>query len=455
VVAELSHGLQTGEQMTTRVLILGAAGRDFHNFNTMYRDNSDYVVVGFTATQIPDIVDRRYPPELAGGLYPDGIPIFPEDELESLIDRLAVDYVLFSYSDVTHEHVMHLASRAVAAGAAFGVPGAAALVRSTKPVVSITATRTGTGKSQTSRQIRSILAAAGVRVAAIRHPMPYGDLNAQRVQRLASFDDLDAADVTIEEREEYEPYIRQGAVIYAGVDYEEILRRAEEEADVIVWDGGNNDQSFYHADLGFCVVDPFRAGHELRYWPGEANVRQADVVIINKIDTAPEAGLAEVRRNIAELAPDAVVVEAASPIKVDRPELIEGKRVLVLDDGPTITHGEMPFGAGVVAARQHGAAQLIDPRPYAVGSLVDVYEKFPHIGTVLPAMGYSDRQRKELEETIAAIAPDAVVIGTPMDLAGVIELGDIPSTRVYYELEVRIGPSIEALLAPIIKRAKA
>jgi len=440
--------------MTTRVLILGAAGRDFHNFNTMYRDNSDYVVVGFTATQIPDIVDRRYPPELAGSLYPDGIPIFPEDDLESLIERLAVDYVLFSYSDVTHEHVMHLASRSVAAGAAFGVPGVASLVRSTKPVVSITATRTGTGKSQTSRQIRSILADAGVRVAAIRHPMPYGDLNAQRVQRLASFDDLDAADVTIEEREEYEPYIRQGAVIYAGVDYEAILRRAEEEADVIVWDGGNNDQSFYHVDLGFCVVDPFRAGHELRYWPGEANVRQADVVIINKVDTAPAEGLAEVRRNIAVLAPDAVVVEAASPIKVDSPELIEGKRVLVLDDGPTITHGEMPFGAGVVAARQHGAAEIIDPRPYAVGSLIDVYEKFPHIGSVLPAMGYSDRQRKELEETITAVAPDTVVIGTPMDLASVIDLGSIPSTRVYYELEVRTGPSLETLLAPIIKRAK-
>jgi len=441
--------------MTVRVLILGAAGRDFHNFNTMYRDNPDFVVVGFTATQIPDIVDRRYPPELAGGLYPDGIPIFAEDELESLIAGLEVDFVLFSYSDVTHEHVMHLASRAVASGAAFGLPGATSLVTSTKPVVAITATRTGTGKSQTSRKIRAILADAGVRVAAIRHPMPYGDLNAQRVQRLASFEDLDVAKVTIEEREEYEPYIRQGAVIYAGVDYEEILRRAEEEADVIVWDGGNNDLPFYHVDLGICVVDPFRAGHELRYWPGEVNLRQAGVVIINKIDTAPEAGLIELRANVAKLAPDAIVVEAASPITVDHPGLIEGKRVLVLDDGPTITHGEMPFGAGVVAARQHGAAELIDPRPFAVGSLQAVYEEFPHIGTVLPAMGYSERQRKELEETIAAANPDTVVIGTPMDLASVIDLGEIPRTRVYYELEVRSGPSLEDLLAPIIKRARA
>lgn len=440
--------------MTTRVLILGAAGRDFHNFNTLYRDNAEFTVVGFTATQIPDISDRRYPPELAGGLYPDGIPIFEESDLEKLIADLQVDHVLFSYSDVTHEHVMHLASRAVAAGASFGVPGAAALIKSSKPVVSITATRTGTGKSQTSRQIRQILADAGVRVAAIRHPMPYGDLNAQRVQRLASFQDLDEADVTIEEREEYEPYIRQGAVIYAGVDYGEILARAEEEADVIIWDGGNNDLSFYHVDLGFCVVDPFRAGHELRYWPGEANVRLADVVVINKIDTAPEDGLALLRRNVAELAPNATVVEAASPIKVDDPSVIAGKRVLVLDDGPTITHGEMPFGAGVVAAQQHGAAELIDPRPFAVGSLVGVYEKYPHIGAVLPAMGYSDRQRSELEETIAAANPDGIVIGTPMDLGSVIDLGDIPRTRIYYELEVKNGPSLEELLAPIIANVK-
>ncbi len=441
--------------MTTRVLILGAAGRDFHNFNTLYRDNAEFTVVGFTATQIPDIAGRRYPPELAGGLYPEGIPIFEEDDLEQLIADLKVDHVLFSYSDVTHEHVMHLASRAVAAGASFGVPGAKALLKSNKPVVSITATRTGTGKSQTSRQIRQILADAGVRVAAIRHPMPYGDLNAQRVQRLGSYADLEAADVTIEEREEYEPYIRQGAVIYAGVDYGEILAAAEDEADVIIWDGGNNDLSFYHVDLGFCVVDPFRAGHELRYWPGEANVRMADVVVINKIDTAPEEGLDEIRKNVAALAPRATVIEAASPIKVDDPDVITGKRVLVLDDGPTITHGEMPFGAGVVAARQHGAAELIDPRPHAVGSLVDVYEKYPHIGAVLPAMGYSDRQRKELEATIRAVNPDGIVIGTPMDLASVIDLGDIPRTRIYYELEVKNGPSLEELLAPIIAKVKS
>jgi predicted GTPase len=427
--------------MTTRVLILGAAGRDFHNFNTLYRDNPDYRVVGFTATQIPDITDRIYPPELAGRLYPEGVPIFAEDDL-------------FSYSDVTHEHVMHLAARSVAAGASFGVPGDAALIRSNKPVVAITATRTGAGKSQTSRLIRTILTDAGIRVAAIRHPMPYGDLNAQRLQRFGSFADLDAADVTIEEREEYEPYVRQGAVIFAGVDYGEILAAAEQEADVIVWDGGNNDLPFYHVDLGFCVVDPFRAGHELRYWPGEANLRRADVVIINKVDSAPADGLAEVRRNVAALAPRATVIEAASPIAVDDPSVITGKRVLVLDDGPTITHGEMPFGAGVVAARQHGAGELIDPRPFVVGSLVGVFEKYPHIGAVLPAMGYSDVQRKELQETIAAAAPEGIVIGTPIDLAGVVDLGDVPRTRVFYELEVRKGPSLEELLRPIIEQAR-
>jgi predicted GTPase len=439
--------------MTTRVLILGAAGRDFHNFNTLYRDNPEFEVVGFTATQIPDIADRRYPPELAGSRYPDGIPIFEEDRLEGLIADLQVDHVLFSYSDVTHDHVMHLAARSVAAGASFGVAGAAALIPSTRPMVAVTATRTGAGKSQTSRLIRQILADAGVRVAAIRHPMPYGDLNAQRVQRLGSFADLDAAEVTIEEREEYEPYIRQGAVIYAGVDYGDILAAAEREADVIVWDGGNNDLPFYEVDLAFCLVDPFRAGHELRYWPGEANLRRADVVVINKIDTAPSEGLAEVRRNVSALAPNAVVIEAASPIVADDPSVIKGKRVLVLDDGPTITHGEMPFGAGAVAARQHGAAELIDPRPFAVGSLVGVYERFPHIESVLPAMGYSDIQRKELQETIVAAAPEGIVIGTPIDLGGVIDLGDIPRTRVFYELEVRMGPSLEELLAPIIKMA--
>ena len=441
--------------MTTRVLILGAAGRDFHNFNTLYRDNPDYRVVGFTATQIPDITDRIYPPELAGRLYPEGIPIFAEDDLERLIGELDVDHVLFSYSDVTHEHVMHLAARSVAAGASFGVPGDAALIRSNKPVVAITATRTGAGKSQTSRLIRTILTDAGIRVAAIRHPMPYGDLNAERLQRFGSFADLDAADVTIEEREEYEPYVRQGAVIFAGVDYGEILAAAEQEADVIIWDGGNNDLPFYHVNLGFCVVDPFRAGHELRYWPGEANLRRADVVIINKVDSAPADGLAEVRRNVAALAPRATVIEAASPIAVDDPSVITGKRVLVLDDGPTITHGEMPFGAGVVAARQHGAGELIDPRPFVVGSLVGVFEKYPHIGAVLPAMGYSDVQRKELQETIAAAAPEGIVIGTPIDLAGVVDLGDVPRTRVFYELEVRKGPSLEELLAPIIGQARS
>jgi predicted GTPase len=436
--------------MIVRVLILGAAGRDFHNFNTLYRDNSDYRVVGFTATQIPDIADRRYPPDLAGALYPEGIPIFAEEELEKLIADLDVDHVLFSYSDVTHEHVMHLASRSVAAGASFGVAGADTFIPANKPVVAITATRTGSGKSQTSRLIRQILVDAGVRVAAIRHPMPYGDLSAQRVQRLGSFADLDEAEVTIEEREEYEPYVRQGAVVFAGVDYGEILAAAEKEADVVIWDGGNNDLPFYRVDLGFCVVDPFRAGHELRYWPGEANLRMADVVVINKIDSAPAAGLDLVRQNVEALAPDATVIEAASPIAVDDPSVITGKRVLVLDDGPTITHGEMPFGAGVVAARQHGAGELIDPRPYAVGSLAGVFEKYPHIGPVLPAMGYSDLQRKELQETIAAAAPEGIVIGTPIDLSRVVDLGEVPRTRIYYELEVRKGPSLEQLLEPII-----
>jgi predicted GTPase len=436
--------------MPTRVLILGAAGRDFHNFNTLYRANPDFEVVGFTATQIPDIDDRRYPPQLAGPGYPDGIPIRPEDQLERLIADHAVDLVLFSYSDVSHEHVMHLAARAVATGAAFSLAGDAALLTSTKPVVAVTATRTGSGKSQTSRRIRRILADAGRRVAVIRHPMPYGDLLRQRVQRFATFDDLDAASVTVEEREEYEPYVREGAVVYAGVDYEAILRAAEEEADVILWDGGNNDLPFYRADLAVCVVDPFRAGHELTYWPGEANLRRADVVIINKVDTAPAEGIEQVRHNVAAAAPDAVVIEAASPIVVERPDLIAGKRVLVVEDGPTITHGGMPFGAGALAARRHGAAELIDPRPYATGSLVEVYADHPHIGPVLPAMGYGEAQLRELASTIRAAAPEVVVIGTPIDLARIVDLGDIPATRVFYELEEVAGPTLDEVIGTFL-----
>ncbi len=438
--------------MATTVLILGAAGRDFHNFNVRYRGNPDYRVVGFTATQIPDIAGRRYPAVLAGEGYPEGIPIYEEAQLEELIARHDVDEVVFAYSDVTHEHVMHLAARSIAAGAAFRLDGEETMLRSPVPLVAITATRTGTGKSQTSRKVRRILADAGKRVAAIRHPMPYGDLAAQAVQRFATAEDLVAADVTIEEREEYEPYLRDGAVIYAGVDYATILERAASEADVVIWDGGNNDLPFYVPDLWICVLDPFRAGHELRYWPGEVNLRRADVVIINKMDTAPADGVALVRRNVAAVAPDATVIEAASPITVDAPDLIEGRRVLVIEDGPTITHGEMPFGAGAVAARRYGAAELIDPRPHAVGSIADVFENHTHISEVLPAMGYSDKQRSELEATIRNAGPDSVVIGTPIDLASVIDLG-VPATRVAYELEVTAGPSLETVLQGVINRA--
>lgn len=439
--------------MSTNVLIMGAAGRDFHNFNVLFRNDPNVDVVGFTATQIPEIAGRRYPPSLAGAQYPDGIPIFEEEDLEALLTRLQVDEVVFAYSDVTHEHVMHQAARAVAGGASFRIVGAAAMLRARVPVVAITATRTGAGKSQTSRRVRRILADAGLRVAAVRHPMPYGDLARQAVQRFATAADLVVADVTIEEREEYEPYLAEGAVIYAGVDYGAILESAQAEADVIVWDGGNNDLPFYRPDLWICVVDPFRAGHERRYWPGEANLRSADIVIINKVDTAPSEGVEEVRANVAKLAPDATVIEAASPVRVDDPSVIAGKSVLVIEDGPTITHGEMPYGAGTVAARRAGAAGIVDPRPRAVGSLVEVYGRYPHIGAVLPAMGYSVSQRDELAATIAAAAPEAVVIGTPIDLARVVDLGDIPRTRVHYDLEEVSGPSLEVVLQSIVTRA--
>jgi len=437
--------------MPERVIIAGAAGRDFHNFNVLYRDDPRFEVVAFTATQIPDIAGRRYPPELSGELYPQGIPIFPEEELEALIERFDADMVLFSYSDVTHEQVMHVAARSVAAGAAFGFAGRRALLKSTKPVIAVTAVRTGAGKSQTSRLIHRMLAERGLRSAAIRHPMPYGDLAAQRVQRFATFDDLTAADTTIEEREEYEPYIREGSVIFAGVDYGEILAAAEAEADVIVWDGGNNDLSFYETDLSICVTDPFRSGHEYRYWPGEVNLRIADVVIINKVDTAPEQAVAELRGSVARLAPDAVVIEAASPIRIDDPDLVTGKRVLVIDDGPTITHGQMPFGAGYVAAARLKPAEVIDPRPYAVGSIVGVYEKYDHIGPVLPAMGYGDTQRAELEETIRRAAPDTVVVGTPIDLASIIEI-DGPVTRVYYDLGDEAAAKLGEILDEFLKK---
>ncbi|NNC76087.1 MAG: GTPase, partial [Acidimicrobiia bacterium] len=397
-----------------RLVILGAAGRDFHNFNVVFREDPGVEVVAFTATQIPDIAGRRYPPELAGERYPDGIPIVPEDELESLIDQ-GVDRVVFSYSDVSHEYVMHLAARSVAAGASFEMLGDAALLESVRPVIAVTAPRTGAGKSQTSRKLRRILADSGMKVAAVRHPMPYGDLVAQRLQRFGSYADLDAADVTIEEREEYEPYIRDGAVIFAGVDYEAILRAAEAEADVIVWDGGNNDLPFYRPTVHICVLDPHRAGHEVTYWPGEVNFRRADVLVINKMGTAPPDGIETVRRNIELHNPDALVIEADSTVTVEDPASVTGRRVLVIEDGLTLTHGEMAYGAGTVAARDLGAAELIDPRPFAVGSIAEVYKKYTHIGPVLPAMGYGDAQQAELKETIEASGADTVVIGTPID----------------------------------------
>ncbi|MFZ5827111.1 MAG: cyclic 2,3-diphosphoglycerate synthase [Bacillota bacterium] len=434
--------------MPKRVLILGAAGRDFHNFNVVYRNNPDYLVVGFTATQIPDIAGRRYPAELAGELYPEGIPIFDEADLPRLIRELSVDLVVFAYSDVPHEYVMHRASIALAAGADFSLLGyAQTAIPSTKPVVAICAVRTGCGKSQTSRRVVGALREMGLRVVSVRHPMPYGDLPSQRVQRFASYADLDLHKCTIEEREEYEPHIDLGAVIYAGVDYEAILREAEKEADVIVWDGGNNDFAFYKADLYITVVDPHRPGHELAYHPGEANLRLADVVVINKVDTASPDGVERVRASIAAVNPSALVVDGASPIFVDDAESIRDKRVLVLEDGPTLTHGEMKYGAGVVAARKFGAAAVVDPRPWAVASIADTFQKYPEIGILLPAMGYGEKQMRDLEATINACDCDLVVSATPIDITRVIRPNK-PVLRVRYELQ-EIG---EPTLASILRR---
>jgi len=437
--------------MPTRVVILGAAGRDFHNFNVLYRDDPSYEVIAFTATQIPDIAGRMYPPELAGPQYPQGIPIRPEEDLERLIIDQAADLVVFSYSDVSHEHVMHLAARAVATGAAFHLPGGETMLKSTKPVISVTAARTGSGKSQTSRKIRGIVAAAGKSAAAIRHPMPYGNLVKQRLQRFETFEDLDIAEATIEEREEYEPYLRDGAVIFAGADYAAILEAAEAEAEVILWDGGNNDTPFIAPDIDICVLDPHRAGHELRYWPGEANLRRANVIVINKVDSAAAEDLETVRRNIKGANPDATVIEAESVVRPEDPSMIEGKRVLVVEDGPTTTHGDMGFGAGLIAAKRFGAAEIIDPRKYAIGSIATMFETYTHLADVLPAMGYGEKQRHELRETIHAAARDAdvIVIGTPIDLARVLEL-EVPSVRVFYDLvEVR-GPTLEEVLKPVL-----
>ncbi len=436
--------------MPQRALILGAAGRDFHNFNTFFRGNDDYQVVAFMATQIPDIDGRRYPAELAGTAYPEGIPIFAESEMESLIAEHDVDVVVFSYSDVTHEHVMHMGSRAMAAGASYLLLGAQqTMVASSKPVVAVCAARTGAGKSQTSRRVAELLTAAGKKVVVVRHPMPYGDLVKQAVQRFETYDDLAKHDVTIEEREEYEPHIDAGRIVYAGVDYEAILRQAETEADVVIWDGGNNDLPFYRPDVFITIVDPHRPDHALRYHPGEINVRMADAILINKVDTASLEGVETARRIGFELNPDALVIEAASPLFVDNGDAIRGKRALVVEDGPTLTHGGMAYGAGWVAARRYGAAQIVDPRPYAVGSIAATYEKYPTTGDVLPAMGYGEKQVEELAATIRATEADVIVIGTPIDLTRLIEF-DKPSVRVRYELQEIGDPTLEDALKPVL-----
>ena len=430
----------------TRILIMGAAGRDFHNFNTVYRGNERYEVVAFTATQIPNIEGRVYPAELAGSLYPGGIPIYPEEELVDLIEKYEVEQVVFAYSDVSHEYVMHKASQVLAAGADFRLMGTKeTMLKSTKPVVAVCAVRTGSGKSQTTRHVCDALQEIGHNVVAIRHPMPYGDLVAQKVQRFADYGDLDEHNCTIEEREEYEPHIDRGVVVYAGVDYEAILREAEKEADVIVWDGGNNDLPFFKPDLHVVVADPHRAGHELAYYPGESNLRAADVVVINKVDTADLANISRVRKNVRMVNPKATIVEAASPIFVEDPGAIQGKRVLVVEDGPTLTHGEMAYGAGVVAAQRFGAAEIIDPRPYAVRSIAATFEKYPGTGPVLPAMGYGEDQIRDLEETINGTPCDLVIIGTPIDLRRVVNIKP-PADRVRYELQVIGQPTLQAIL---------
>jgi predicted GTPase len=430
-----------------RVLIMGAAGRDFHNFNLAFRDNPNYEVVAFTATQIPHIEKRVYPPELAGAAYPQGIPIYAETELSRLIAELQVDQVIFAYSDVSHEYVMHKASQVLAAGADFHLLGTrTTMLPSSRPVVSVCAVRTGSGKSQTTRHVCQILRDMGYRVTVVRHPMPYGDLTRQVCQRFAGYEDLDRYGCTIEEREEYEPHLARGIVVYAGVDYERILRQAEQEAEIIVWDGGNNDLPFFHSDLHIVVVDPLRPGHETTYYPGEANLRLADVVVINKVDTADLAAITSVRQNIRQTNSQAVVVEAASPIFVDDPQAIRGKNVLVIEDGPTLTHGGMSYGAGVVAARRCDAANIVDPRPYAVGSIVQTFARYPHIGPLLPAMGYGQEQMTELAETINNTPCDLVIIATPVDLRYLLEINR-PTQRVRYELQVIGQPTLQEILA--------
>ena len=438
--------------MRKKVIIMGAAGRDFHNFNVYFRKNRGYEVVGFTAAQIPGIQCRVYPPELAGAGYPNGIPVYPEEELPRLIKEFDVDEVVFAYSDVSYEYVMHKASLVLANGADFCLMGPkTTMLKAKVPVISVCAVRTGAGKSQTSRQIAKILKDKGLRVVVVRHPMPYGDLRQQVWQRFASYPDLDKYECTIEEREEYEPHIGNGIVVYAGVDYARILKEAQKEADLVVWDGGNNDMPFFKPDLHIVVADPHRAGHELAYYPGEANLRLADVVIVNKVDTADPAKVVQLKENVKSVNPTATVLDAASPITVDKPELIRGKRVLVIEDGPTLTHGSMPYGAGLIAAKNLGAQEIVNPKPYAVGSIKETYAQYAHLGSVLPAVGYSERQIAELKETIDATPCDVVLIGTPIDLRKVIKV-DKPTVRVKYELQVLAPICLEELVDDFLER---
>lgn len=432
--------------MKKKVIIMGAAGRDFHNFNTFFRDNENYEVLAFTATQIPDIHGRKYPPALSGRLYPEGIPIYDEEDLEALIKENGVDEVIFAYSDASHEYVMNRASLVLAAGADFRLMGPeTTMLNANVPVISVCAVRTGVGKSQTTRKVAQIIQEMGKKLVVIRHPMPYGDLEKQACQRFATYEDLDKHDCTIEEREEYEPHIEKGFVVYAGVDYQQILAAAEKESEVILWDGGNNDLPFYRPLLNIVLVDPHRPGHELRYHPGETNFRMADVLLINKIETSYPENIDKVRANIRLVNPKATVIEAASPIFIDQPGLLAGKRVLVVEDGPTLTHGNMAYGAGTIAANKYGAAELVDPRPYAVGSIIETFARYGHLSNVLPAMGYGKKQITELEETINRADADAVVIGTPIDLRRLIKI-DKPAVRVRYELQEIGEPTLEEII---------
>jgi predicted GTPase len=435
-----------------RILIMGAAGRDFHNFNVVFRDDFSYEVVAFTAAQIPNIVGRTYPPILAGPLYPQGIPIHAEEELDALIETRHIDQVVFSYSDLSHEEVLHRASRVIAKGADFRLLGArATMLQASKPVISVCAVRTGCGKSPAARKIANLLGEHGQRVAVVRHPMPYGDLVKQAVQRFVTLEDLQRHECTIEEREEYEPHIAQGHVVYAGVDYAEILRQAEAEADVFLWDGGNNDLPFFTPDLEIVLLDPHRAGHERTYFPGEVNFLRADVLVLTKLDTADAVGILTVRKNINAFNPKAIVIDSVMPVAVDAPALLRGKRVLVVEDGPTLTHGGMRFGAGVLAAHKYGASELVDPRPYAVGSIQQTFAEYPHIDSLLPAMGYGSTQIHELEQTIQQVPCDVVLVATPIDLRRLINIRQ-PTVRVTYELEEIGRPTLRDVIGDFLRR---